>query len=145
MLVQQIMAAKASNRVVTIEPEALLADAAQVLAAERIGTLVVSTDGKTVAGVLSERDIVRELGKRGTICMQDRVTDIMTRNIVSCTRKETAVEVMRQMTDGRFRHMPVVEEGILVGIVTLGDVIKARLDELAMENESLEEMIKGGY
>lgn len=145
MLVQQIMAAKASDRVVTIEPEARLTDAAQVLAAERIGTLIVTEDGRTAAGVLSERDIVRELGRRGSVCMDDRVSDIMTRNIVTCTRKETAVDVMRKMTDGRFRHMPVVEDGIFVGIVTLGDVIKARLDELAMENESLEEMIKGGY
>ena len=145
MLVQQILAAKASDRVVTIEPEALLSDAAQVLAAERIGTLVVTSDGKTVSGILSERDIVRELGKRGAVCMEDRVTDIMTTEIVSCTRKDTAVEIMRKMTDGRFRHMPVVEGGILIGIVTLGDVIKSRLDELAMEKESLEEMIKGGY
>lgn len=145
MLVQQILAAKASDRVVTIEPEALLSDAAQVLAAERIGTLVVTSDGKTVSGVLSERDIVRELGKRGAICMEDRVSAIMTKKIVTCTRKDTAVDIMRKMTDGRFRHMPVIEEGVLVGIVTLGDVIKSRLDELAMENESLEEMIKGGY
>ena len=145
MLVQQIMASKASDRVVTIEPEALLSDAAQVLAAERIGTLVVTTDGTTVDGILSERDIVRELGRRGAVCMQDRVSDIMTTKIVSCTRAETAVDIMRKMTEGRFRHMPVVEEGRLVGIVTLGDVIKSRLDELAMEKESLEEMIKGGY
>lgn len=145
MLVQQIMASKASDRVVTIEPEARLTDAAQVLAAERIGTLIVTEDGKTALGVLSERDIVRELGRRGSVCMEDRVSDIMTRDIVTCTRKETAVDVMRKMTDGRFRHMPVVEDGVLVGIVTLGDVIKSRLDELAMENESLEEMIKGGY
>ena len=145
MLVQHILASKASDRVVTIEPEALLSDAAQVLAAERIGTLIVTEDGKTVAGVLSERDIVRELGKRGSGCMADRVSDIMTRKIVTCTRKETAVDVMRKMTEGRFRHMPVVEDGVLIGIVTLGDVIKSRLDELAMENESLEEMIKGGY
>jgi CBS domain-containing protein len=145
MLVQQIMASKASNRVVTIEPEALLSDAAQVLAAERIGTLVVTTDGETVDGILSERDIVRELGKRGADCMADRVADIMTTKLVTCTRTDTAVEIMRKMTDGRFRHMPVVEEGKLVGIVTLGDVIKSRLDELSMEKESLEEMIKGGY
>lgn len=145
MLVQHILASKASDRVVTIEPEALLSDAAQVLAAERIGTLVVSDDGKTVSGILSERDIVRELGKRGAVCMEERVTEIMTKKLVTCTRKDTAVDIMRKMTDGRFRHMPVVEDNILIGIVTLGDVIKSRLDELAMEKESLEEMIKGGY
>ena len=145
MLVQQILKAKSSARVITIEPEARVSDAAQVLAAERIGTVVVSSDGKRADGILSERDIVRELGRRGNGCLNDQVTELMTKEIVTCTRSASAVEILQKMTDGRFRHMPVLEDGELVGLISLGDVIKARLGELAMEKASLEDMIKGGY
>lgn len=145
MKVHQIMAAKASDRVVTIEPEARVSDAAQILAAERIGTVVVSDDGRRALGILSERDIVAELGRRGTGCLQDGVTDVMTADIVTCTRDDDADHVLRQMTDGRFRHMPVVENGTMIAMISLGDVIKARLEEVSAEKESLEEMIKGGY
>ncbi|MCH2166629.1 MAG: CBS domain-containing protein [Oceanicola sp.] len=145
MLVHQIMKSKATDRVVTIRPEERVSAAVDVLARERIGTVVVTPDDATVQGILSERDIVRELGRRGTSCMEDLVTSVMTGKVVFCTRSDTSVDVMRKMTDGRFRHMPVVEDGVLVGLISLGDVIKSRLIELSMEKESLEEMIKGGY
>ena len=143
MLVHQILASKASDAVMTISPSASVAEAAAILAARRIGSLVVSGDGQRAEGILSERDIVREVGQRGTLCLTDKVGAIMTRDIVTCTRDHDAEQVLRQMTDGRFRHLPVVEGGRLIGLISIGDVVKARLSELSMEKDALEGMIKG--
>ena len=143
MLVQQILKSKSQVDVVTIAPGSSLAAAAEVLSAKRIGAIVVSKDGKAVAGILSERDIVRELGKRGPACMSDTVDAIMTAEIVSCTRDETTDQVLAKMTDGRFRHMPVMEGDEMVGLISIGDVVKAQLSTLSMEKEALEGMIKG--
>ena len=104
---------------------------------------VTSPDGKRVAGILSERDIVRELGRRGAVCMADSVDTVMTANIIACRRDDKADEVLQKMTDGRFRHMPVMEGDQMVGLISIGDVVKARLTELAMEKDALEGMIKG--
>lgn len=143
MLVHQILKSKGTDGVVTIQPGSSVADAAAVLSQKRIGSLVVSPDGSTVVGILSERDIVRELGKRGPTCMSDEVDDIMTAKLVTCAPGDKADAILQQMTDGRFRHMPVMEEGRMVGIVTIGDVVKARLTELSMEKDALEGMIMG--
>lgn len=143
MMVQQILKAKGDDGVVTIKPGTKVADAAQILAERRIGGLVVSSDGEKAEGILSERDIVRSLAVRGPKCMDEAIDDMMTRNPVCCSRKDTSDAVLTRMTDGRFRHMPVVEDGKLVGIVTIGDVVKARLQELAMEKDALEGMIMG--
>ena len=143
MLVQQILKSKGDEGVITITPETLVSEAAQILAERRIGGLVVSRDGTKVDGILSERDIVRSLAVRGVVCMTESVSDMMTRNPVCCARQDTSDAVLTRMTDGRFRHMPVVEDGKLVGIVTIGDVVKARLEELSMEKTALEGMIMG--
>jgi CBS domain-containing protein len=143
MLVQQILASKASDLVLTIQPAASLTQAAEMLAARRIGSLVVSSDGQRAEGILSERDIVREVARRGGTCLSDQVAQVMTRDIVTCTRADSADRVLQQMTDGRFRHLPVVEDGLLVGLISIGDVVKARLSELSMEKDALEGMIKG--
>ena len=143
MLVQQILKSKGDEGVITITPETLVSEAAQILAERRIGGLVVSRDGTKVDGILSERDIVRSLAVRGVVCMTESVSDMMTRNPVCCARHDTSDAVLTRMTDGRFRHMPVVEDGKLVGIVTIGDVVKARLEELSMEKTALEGMIMG--
>lgn len=143
MLVQQILKAKGDGAVVTVKPGTLISIAAQILAERRIGGVLVSPDGKIVKGILSERDIVRALALRGAVCMDDTVDDLMTPNPVCCTRQDTADNVLTRMTEGRFRHMPVVEDSILVGIVTIGDVVKARLEELSMERNALEGMIMG--
>jgi CBS domain-containing protein len=129
--------------VVTIRPDAHVSEAARILAERRIGGLVVSRDGQTIDGIISERDIVRSLAVRGTGCLDERVDDIMTRNPVHCSRQDRADAVLARMTDGRFRHMPVVEGGLMVGIVTIGDVVKARLTELSMEKDALQGMIMG--
>lgn len=143
MLVQQILKSKSDDGVVTIAPGATLAEAAETLSSRKIGAVVVSSDGKSVAGILSERDIVRELGRRGPSCMADTVDDIMTAEIVSCTRDESSDRVLEKMTAGRFRHMPVMEDGQMVGLISIGDVVKAQISELSMEKEALEGMIKG--
>lgn len=143
MLVQQILKSKGDGGVITIEPSMLVSDAAKILAEKRIGGLVVSSDGSSADGILSERDIVRSLAMRGASCLQDKVEDLMTRNPVCCALEDSSDAVLTRMTDGRFRHMPVVQDGSLVGIVTIGDVVKARLQELSMEKDALEGMIMG--
>lgn len=143
MLVQQILKSKGDSAVITVTPQTLVSEAAQILAERRIGGVIVSKDGETADGILSERDIVRSLAVRGVSCMTERVSELMTRNPVCCTRQDTSDAVLARMTDGRFRHMPVVEAGKLVGIVTIGDVVKARLEELSMEKTALEGMIMG--
>ena len=143
MLVQQILKGKPSQDITTIPTTATVSEAAEILSAKRIGALIVSDDGESVAGMFSERDIVRELGRRGVGCMSDCVRDLMTTDIVTCTKSDRADEVLAMMTEGRFRHLPVMEEGRLVGLISIGDVVHARLAEMAMEKEALEGMIKG--
>lgn len=143
MLVQQILTSKSVGEVFTLAPGATLSEAAALLSEKRIGAIIVSRDGKHPAGILSERDIVRELGKRGVSCMADSVDTVMTTKLIGCTKSDSADSVMQQMTDGRFRHMPVMEGDVMIGLISIGDVVKARLSELAMEKDALEGMIKG--
>jgi CBS domain-containing protein len=143
MHVQQILRSKSDDGVVTVTPGTSVAQAAEVLSSRRIGALIVSPDGKRVSGILSERDIVREIGRRGVACLSDTVDTLMTSTIISCRRDEQANDVLQKMTDGRFRHMPVMEGEVMVGMISIGDVVKARLAELSMEKDALEGMIKG--
>ena len=143
MQVHQILKSKADDAVVTVPCGTSVADAAKTLAERKIGTVVVSDDGVMAQGILSERDIVRELSRKGAAVLARPVEEFMTAKLVTCTREDNADEILKRMTDGRFRHMPVVEDGHLVGLVTLGDVVKARLGELAMEKQALEGMIMG--
>jgi CBS domain-containing protein len=143
MLVHQILKSKADAGVITIKPGTTVAAAAEILSSRRIGALIVSPDGKKPVGILSERDIVRELGRRGATCMSDNVDDLMTSKLVSCTADETNDSVLEKMTAGRFRHMPVMAGDEMVGLISIGDVVKARLSELSMEKEALEGMIMG--
>ncbi len=143
MLVSQILKSKSDEGVVTVPPGTSVAKVAEVLSARRIGAVVVSPDGKRMAGIVSERDVVRELGRRGPACMAETVDSIMTARVVTCARGDRADDVLQKMTDGRFRHVPVMDGDVMVGLISIGDVIKARLSELAMENDALEGMIKG--
>ncbi len=143
MLVSQILKFKADESVITALPSCSIADAARVLSERRIGTLIISRDGQLADGIVSERDIVRQLGRAGADCLSESVSSIMTSKLVTCSRDMRADAVLTQMTEGRFRHMPVVQDGVLVGMITLGDVVKARLSELAMEKDALEGMIRG--
>ncbi|MEP1198004.1 CBS domain-containing protein [Tateyamaria sp.] len=143
MLVHQILKSKSDDTVVTVKPGALVSEAVNILAERKIGTVVISKDGLRADGILSERDIVRMLSQRGGSILNDRVDAYMTSKLVTCAREDSADSVLEKMTDGRFRHMPVLENGQLIGLITLGDAVKARLTELAMEKDALEGMIMG--
>lgn len=142
MLIQQLLNTKAGG-VLTIAPSETVAAAAEVLAAKRIGALIVSGDGSDVLGVISERDIVREIGRRGAVILDEAVSALMTAKVTGCTAADSVDDVMRRMTDGRFRHMPVMEGDRMIGVISIGDVVKAQVAELAMEKDALEGMIKG--
>jgi CBS domain-containing protein len=143
MLVSQILKSKSDDGVVTQPPNATVGLLAEVLSTRRIGTVVISVDGKTVAGIVSERDIVREIGRHGASCLGQTAASIMTARVVTCSRNDRADDILQKMTTGRFRHIPVVENGQLIGLISIGDVVKARLSELSMEKDALEGMIKG--
>ena len=142
MLVNQILKAKAGG-VVTIAPDATVREAVELLSARRIGALVVSDNGTVAQGMLSERDIVRELGKRGTACMDDKVSGMMTRNIYGCAPSDSADQVLEIMTARRFRHMPVIEDRKMIGLISIGDVVAARVSDLQLEKDALTGMIMG--
>ncbi len=143
MLVQHILAGKNSTEIETIKPDTCISDAAAMLSKFRIGALVVSDSGTDVKGIVSERDIVRILGTRGPECLKDTVSTIMTSKLVTATMADTAEMVLNTMTMGRFRHMPVMEGDAMIGLISLGDVVSARLREVSHEKEALEGMIAG--
>ncbi len=141
MTVKAILSRK-GNDVITIEPTVTLSAAVNILAERRIGALVVvASADKQVAGILSERDIVRALAQRGPGALQEAVGQVMTRRVVSCTESDTVAALMERMTQGKFRHLPVVERGKLVGLVSIGDVVKHRLGEMEHESNALREYI----
>lgn len=143
MIVQQILDQKSQGGVTCVPPSMPVSEAAKLLSEHRIGALVVSSDGVSVAGILSERDIVRELGRRGAACMSDSVERMMTARVQGCALEDTAEDVLEAMSHGRFRHMPVMRGDKMVGVISIGDVVKARLSEMHMEKNALEDMIKG--
>jgi CBS domain-containing protein len=143
MLIKQILAGKNQTHIATIDPQATVSAAANSLSSLKIGALVVSKTGSDVVGIVSERDIVRELGKRGVICLSDLVQDVMTSKIITTTGSETAESVLQTMTEKRFRHMPVMEGEKMIGIVSIGDIVSARLAEISTEKEALQDMIMG--
>jgi len=130
--------------VATIRPDATVAEAVETLNRERIGALVVSEDGDSVGGMVSERDIVTALGNRGADLLSRPVDEIMTRNVIVCDPADTVQELMAEMTNRRFRHLPVIKNGRLCGIVSIGDLVKNRLDEIEFEANSLRSFIAGG-
>ena len=143
MRVHQILRGKGNDEVFTVPPDMGVTEAVEILSSKRIGAVIVSTDGKSPQGILSERDIVRELGRRGTGCLSEKVSQMMTEKITTCTTEDSAHEVLEKMTEGRFRHMPVVKDGEMIGLISIGDVVKARLSELSMERDALQDMVMG--
>ena len=141
MTVNDILSYK-GNLVITIEPTATLAAAVRTLVGQRVGALVVTGADDRIVGIISERDIVRVLDEKGADVLDAPVAEVMTRKVVTCDRNETIAEIMERITSGRFRHVPVVEQGRLVGIVSIGDVVKARLSELEHEQNALREYIR---
>ena len=140
MTVKAILSSKSSD-IVSIEPTATLAEAARLLAERRIGAVLVLGIEERVAGILSERDIVRALNERGVAVLETRVDQVMTRKVFTCSENDTVGQVMEQMTAGKFRHVPVVDEGRLIGIISIGDVVSYRLHEIENESNALREYI----
>jgi CBS domain-containing protein len=139
MIVAQILASKGRD-VVSTSPERTIADVARELASRRIGALVVTERGRLI-GIVSERDIVKALGLNGPEILGDPVASIMIRDVVTCRERDKINTVMGRMTQRRFRHLPVVEEGDLVGIVSIGDVVKARIEQVEFEADELRSYI----
>lgn len=132
MKVAEILKNKAAG-VVTMRPGSSIALVVQRMRQERIGAVIVSADGKSIAGILSERDILRALAEHGAALLELKAEDLMTREVVTCSRGDTLQHVMATMTQRRIRHLPVVEQGQLVGIVSIGDAVKNRLAEVELE------------
>ena len=128
------------REVVTTAPEASLAEVAALLSEKRIGAALVVRGGDLL-GIISERDIVRALARHGADALSKRALDCMTSDVVTCRPEETIYQVMQKMTSGRFRHMPVIENGRLAGIVSIGDVVKRRMEEVEREAEQIREYI----
>jgi CBS domain-containing protein len=140
MTVKAILSRK-GNDVLTIEPTATLAAAVKLLADRRIGALVITGADRQVIGILSERDIVRAFAASGPAALDQQVGQVMTRKVMTCDEAETVASLMERMTQGKFRHLPVVERGRLAGIVSIGDVVKYRLEEVEKESTAMREYI----
>jgi CBS domain-containing protein len=141
MNVKTILAAKGGN-VVTIEPTADLAAAVKLLTERRIGSVVILGADHRIVGILSERDIVRALAEHGPTVLNEPVGQVMTRNVMTCSEDDTIASLMGRMTTEKFRHMPVVEQGKLIGIVSIGDVVKNRVEEIDHEAKALRDYIQ---
>lgn len=143
MKVSVILHKKGSSEIATIQPDAAVSDAVRELSRRRIGALVVSRGGGEIAGIISERDVVRRLGEEGPGVLTRLVSDLMTPKVETCTEDDTAFDLLDRMTGGRFRHMPVVgADGRMAGILSIGDVVKARLEEIEAENAAMADMLR---
>lgn len=141
MTIKTILSAK-GRKVVTIEPTARIIDAVKLLAERHIGALVVTGAEARVVGIVSERDIVRALAAHGAGALDLPLTAVMTRKVVTCGQRETVSMLMDMMTNRKFRHVPVIEDDRLVGIVSIGDVVKLRLEEMEREQSALRDYIQ---
>ncbi|WP_188850655.1 CBS domain-containing protein [Aureimonas glaciei] len=140
MTVRKILEEKGRD-VFSMHPNATLVEAAQEMAQRRIGAVVLISDGGDIAGVLSERDIVRMVGTRGPDCLSDSIGSVMTVEVVTCSEETTVNEVMETMTRKRFRHLPVIQGGKLVGMVSIGDIVKRRIEDAEREAEEMRSYI----
>jgi CBS domain-containing protein len=142
MNVEAILRNKGST-VATVRPDATIGEVAALLRRKAIGALVVSSDGSAVDGILSERDIVHALADRGAALLELKVEELMTRRVVTCSPRDSVGDLMAKMTERRIRHIPVLRDGALAGIISIGDVVKFRLDEMEYEASSLRSFIAG--
>ena len=141
MHVKNILSAKGSH-VISIEPTATVATAARTLAEHKIGALLVLGPDRRIIGILSERDIVRVLGEKGASALAQPLAQVMTRKVFTCSPSETIGVIMERMTAGKFRHVPVVEQDQVIGVVSIGDVVKYRLQEMEHESAALRDYIQ---
>jgi CBS domain-containing protein len=143
MQIDRILRTKGAA-VATVTPSVSVGDAARDLAHHGVGALVVSSDGERIEGIISERDIARAVGTHGAEALDQRVDQLMTREVTTCSVRDTVDHLAEVMTARRVRHLPVVHDGRLAGIVSIGDVVKHRLDELQHETDTLHEYISLG-
>ncbi len=143
MLVTQMFKQKKAHRIVTIRPETTVPDAAKILKQEHIGALMIMGNDGALAGIISERDIVRAIPKYGADFLSLSVEKLMTRSVVTCGPDARVHQIMEEMTNRHFRHMPVLEDGKLIGMISIGDVVKSRLDELETEGAHMRNFIAG--
>jgi CBS domain-containing protein len=140
MTVSIILASK-GREVASIEPGVTMKSAVALLADKRIGAVVVLGADHRIVGILSERDIVRAIAELGAAALDEPVSRSMTRKVSTCTESETIASLMERMTEGKFRHLPVVDQGRLVGIVSIGDVVKHRLQEMERDSAAMRDYI----
>lgn len=141
MTVKAVLSRKGNN-VTTIEPTASVAEAIKILREQRIGALVITGPDQRVVGILSERDVVRALAEHGAAALERSVAEMMTRKVVTCMESDTLPDLMERMTAGKFRHVPVVEQGKLAGIISIGDVVKWRVEEMERDTKALQDYIR---
>lgn len=141
MNVKAILAAKGGD-IFSIEPTADLAAAAKLLGAHRIGAIIIRGAGGRLAGILSERDIVRAVSEHGVDALSVSVGQMMTRNVMTCGENDSLAELMERMTSGKFRHMPVLRDGQLIGVISIGDVVKQRVEEIEHDADALRDYIR---
>ena len=137
----RLLLQRKSGDIVTISPEASLTEAVACLAEHRIGAVMALSAGGQLEGILSERDVVRILAEKGPDILASPVSSVMTRAVVTCTPDEAIPLIMERMTRGRFRHVPVVEAGKIIGIISIGDVVKHRVEEMERESAELRDYI----
>jgi CBS domain-containing protein len=140
MRIGDVLNAKSSHEVVTIDPDAGVRELVAKLAEHNVGALIVSSDGNTLDGIVSERDVVRHLHHDGTV-VHNTVAAIMTAVVETCDEDTNVDELMRMMTERRIRHVPVVHDGQLIGIISIGDVVKHRIDQLEFERDQLDSYV----
>ncbi len=142
MMVEEVLKAKGRD-IVTMPRNASVAEAARLLKEKRIGAVVISDDGARVLGILSERDIVHALVDFAAAALEMRVSELMTQDVVTCTPEDSIVGLMARMTERRIRHLPVLKDGMLDGMVSIGDVVKSRIDEIEFEASAMRDFITG--
>jgi CBS domain-containing protein len=140
MTVRAILDTK-GHHILSVEPEAKLSAAVKILGERKIGAVLVMSMGR-IEGILSERDIVRVLSERGAGVLDEAVSEVMTRKVVSCRQSDTVGAIMERMTTGKFRHLPVVDGDRVVGLISIGDIVKWRVQEYENEQEALRQYIK---
>jgi CBS domain-containing protein len=140
MTVRAILDTKGHD-IQSVEPQAKLSSAIKILGERKIGAVLVMSTGR-IEGILSERDIVRVLGGRGAAVLDEPVSAVMTKKVISCKQSDTVAAIMEMMTHGKFRHLPVVEGDRVVGLISIGDIVKWRVREYEMEQEALRDYIK---
>ncbi|MEM6354280.1 MAG: CBS domain-containing protein [Pseudomonadota bacterium] len=143
MKISQVLQLKGSTHVETTTSQMTVGEAASILSKKGIGALIVTKPDGRIVGILSERDVVRHIGSDGPAALSQPVQTIMTSRVECCAPSDETIDVLTRMTDGRFRHMPVMVDGRLGGVLSIGDVVKARIDELNAENEAMATMLSG--